>query len=187
MNKKEIRNIYLKRRDSLSNEYRFEASLKIFDYLQNDIFLSDNDILCFVNYKTEVLTTELIKILLNNSNNRIFVPKVNENNMEFYHIDSLNQLSKGYMGIMEPDNNLYNLNSDYSEQSVILIPGSVYDTKGHRIGYGGGFYDRFLAIHPQMARVGIAFDNQISEDILPVEEHDISVSYVVTEKGIIAI
>ena len=68
--------------------------------------------------------------------------------------------------------------------ALIILPGAAFDRKGNRLGYGGGFYDTYLAAHPQAGRAAIAFALQIAEDI-PSAPHDIRPDIIVTEKEMI--
>ena len=70
------------------------------------------------------------------------------------------------------------------EKAVILMPGLVFDRKKHRIGYGGGYYDRYLAGHTEHITAALCYAFQIIEENLPWEEHDILPDYIITEKEI---
>mgnify|MGYP003590435843 FL=1 len=92
-------------------------------------------------------------------------------------------LIPGYKGIPEPDPQLAHARSlPANSLEVVIIPGAVFDRRGYRLGYGGGYYDRFLALEaPQALRIGLAFDLQLVEH-LPNEIHDIPMDILVTER-----
>jgi 5-formyltetrahydrofolate cyclo-ligase len=99
--------------------------------------------------------------------------------------DPARQLRPGYCGIPEPDPARADL-LDPGELDLVLVPGSAFDRRGGRLGYGGGYYDRFLAAAaPQALRVGLAFDLQVVEP-LPLLPHDQRLHYLVSESGVIS-
>lgn len=109
-------------------------------------------------------------------------PKVVGERMCFYRIGSLEELKEGYMGILEPDGTKENM---MCRDGMIIMPGLAFDKKCHRAGYGGGYYDRFLAENTdkKLYKTGVAFEGQIFESI-QVQKFDISADMVVTEKNI---
>ena len=107
--------------------------------------------------------------------------------MAFYRIDSLSDLQSGFQGILEPKiqkNNSYFSENYYSMNCVAFIPGAVYDMQGGRMGYGKGFYDRFLSNYPNIKKIGMSFECQISKTPIPREEHDVLMDFLVTEERI---
>ena len=92
-------------------------------------------------------------------------------------------LLPGYKGIPEPDPKLAHARSIPATQlEVVIVPGAVFDRRGYRLGYGGGYYDRFLALEaPQALRIGLCFDLQLV-DQLPEEAHDVPMDWLVTEQ-----
>lgn len=112
----------------------------------------------------------------------VALPRVCKNQILFYKITDDSDLMYGYMGIPEPPANPYNLVD--VRDGLIIVPGLAFDTNCCRAGYGGGFYDRFLAAHPELIKVGVAYDAQIFDE-LSVEEHDIKVDMVITENRVL--
>lgn len=95
--------------------------------------------------------------------------------------DPARQLRPGYCGIPEPDPEQTRV-VDPKEIEVVIVPGSVFDLQGGRIGYGGGFYDRFLQHEaPQAVRIGVAFALQVQSIALPLAAHDQRLDLLVTE------
>ena len=109
---------------------------------------------------------------------RVAVPKVIGDEMRFIWLDSFDQLGEGYFGIAEPieDGPVAD-----DETALILMPGLAFDTEGRRIGYGGGFYDRWLEAHPGHPLLALCYDFQLLPR-LDVEEHDIPVDIVLTDR-----
>ena len=100
----------------------------------------------FVSYGTEVDTTGLIREVLahpvQGRRINVAVPRVNGKDMEFYQIRSMEELCPGYQGILEP---ALHCPPVEAKEGLMLLPGLAFDRKGHRVGYGGGYYDRYLA------------------------------------------
>lgn len=190
--KKEIRREALKRRDSLTKEQRRKAGGKIFEKLTTMSCYQEADVLlAYVSFRSEVDTYSLIRRALAEGK-AVFAPKVLGRDMEFFRILSVDDLQKGYQGIWEPTGHLsYN---DYisqfgSLQTLVCLPGAAFDRNRHRIGYGGGFYDRYLSKMKDSptgtaATAALAFDCQIFEEI-PRETYDVCPAYIVTEREII--
>ncbi len=100
--------------------------------------------------------------------------------MEFILIASMEELSAGAYGILEPVGSHYPI---LTEQSLCIVPGVAFNSKGARLGQGGGYYDRFLAEHPQLRTVGLCYTDLLQETI-PCEAHDCRVDAVITEKSV---
>lgn len=103
--------------------------------------------------------------------------------MEFYQIDNYSEVKKGHFGIQEPiiEQTTY---TDKDEIDLLVVPGLVFSEDGYRIGFGGGYYDRFLTdfIHPT---ISLVWSGQLI-DYVPTNQYDLPVQYILTEKGIIA-
>ena len=114
---------------------------------------------------------------------RVFVPLTNLENKELslYEIkDRRIDLEKGAFGIMEPRSDKA-LPASSAEVECLIVPGVVFDKKNHRIGHGGGYYDRFLEkLPPQVLKIGLAFSLQVVQEI-PAESHDVNLDVVLTE------
>jgi 5-formyltetrahydrofolate cyclo-ligase len=107
----------------------------------------------------------------------VFLPRVEGDTLVFCAITQLSDLAAGFAGIREPAGP--SIASDALD--VLLVPGLGFDPTGRRIGYGGGYYDRTLAVlEPACVTIGIAFQPQILP-VIPTEEHDLSVLCVLTD------
>lgn len=152
-----------------------------------DTFREASTFFVYVNFRSEVETTEIIKRLLVNKK-KVTVPitHVKEKRIDAIHITQPEEeLVPGYCNILEPKKDIWiSKKVEPQEIEVILLPGSVFDEQGGRFGYGGGFYDRFLASNPNAVRIGIAFDLQVVKKV-PLQDHDELLDYVVTEQRII--
>ncbi len=105
--------------------------------------------------------------------------------LECFQISSLDDVVTGAYSIMEPDPERCP-RVDPSELDIVIVPGSVFDRRGGRLGYGGGYYDRFLSKDaPQALRIALAFSFQVQDNNIPLQPHDELMDYIVTEKEII--
>lgn len=133
----------------------------------------------YVDFNREVKTRALIERALADGKT-VAVPKVMRGSMVFIRLTDFSQLGRGYYGIMEPKGG----EEVRREDALMLMPGVAFDRQRRRIGYGGGYYDRFLAAHPGIATAALAFGFQVFDEI-PAEETDIRPSFVVTEEEIL--
>ena len=130
----------------------------------------------YLSFNQEVRTAPIIERAWADGK-RVAVPKVVGDDMVFIWIDSFDALGEGYYNIPEPieDGPVAD-----DETALILMPGLVFDPEGHRVGYGGGFYDRFLEREPHHPLVALCYDFQLLHH-LDVEAHDIPVDLVITD------
>jgi len=144
-----------------------------------DSFIEAQLIFTYVSYKDEVDTIALINYAINHKK-RIAVPKIIslEEGMVAIEIKSIEELKENSLGILEPVDFKNQINP--SEIDFSIVPGLAFDRKGGRLGYGGGFYDRFLSNLSANANiVALAYDFQIV-DTVPCEQHDIKIREVIT-------
>ena len=141
-------------------------------------FKNADRILVYADYNHEVVTEYLIKEAWK-AGKEVAVPKVVGKDMVFYKLTDFAQLEKGYFGIPEPAHG----EIVQWEDAMMIMPGVAFDPQNHRVGYGGGFYDRFLEKHPMIKRVAVAFEFQILPSV-PTEPTDISPELIVTENTI---
>ena len=111
---------------------------------------------------------------------RVAYPRcLDRERMEFFEISSLSDLEKGYFGIMEPKIDAPKCSF---ENAVCFVPALAFDLEGYRLGYGGGYYDRYLSDFSG-TKVGVAYDDCVT-DKLPRGEHDIKTDYIITESRV---
>lgn len=178
--KQEIRKQLLKLRRSIEDEYWQYATEAIsLRVIESDCFREAADLYCYMDFDHEAGTDRILSEAWRLGKN-IWLPKVSGEEMDFFLVQSRHELVKGAYGILEPFGN-----SEIASgtDGLIIVPGIGFDGRHHRIGYGKGYYDRYLKKHPHLVKMGIAFDIQIVEKI-PVEETDCGLNYVVTESGI---
>ena len=139
-------------------------------------FCQAERIMAYADYNHEVMTGFLIEEAWK-AGKEVAVPKVVGKDMVFYRLTDFEQLAPGYFGIPEPVEG----EIVHWDQALMIMPGVAFDRKNNRVGYGGGFYDRFLEKNPDILRVAVAFDFQILDQV-PVWPTDIYPQIVVTEK-----
>ena len=169
-------------RDSLSPEERQRKSLAITErLLALPEFAAARHVFAYVSFRSEVETLNLIVHCLDKGVT-VSVPLTlpAERRLLPYAItDPVRDLVPGYCSIPEPMQTLPLVDPDTIE--VVVTPGSVFDAQGGRLGYGGGYYDRFLhTAAPQALRIGLAFDLQVVATV-PLESHDEQLDYLITE------
>ena len=188
--KKEIRARALKERGALPPETRALYDREIHRLAAvHPLFQNAREIYCYASFRDEVSTAGLMELAWQNGK-KVAVPRVTEGmRMEFYYIESLTELRPGYQGIPEPeakrawkaqlpqaedreaDGGLQNKGAG---DILVILPGAAFDRSGNRIGYGKGFYDRYLQRFPRCSRMGLAYSVQCVEEI-PAQEWDIQI------------
>jgi len=183
-----LRRQILARRDQLPSRQRSALSARIMDLLLSVPEVREAaSFFVYVNFRSEVETLPFITHLLRREK-MITVPRTDCTNKTLQVIrltDPDKELSAGYCGIPEPDPSLTTQHRfDPGLLDVVITPGSVFDRHGGRIGYGGGYYDRFLASDaPRGVRIALAYDLQMV-DRLHLQPHDQSMDMIVTESGV---
>lgn len=178
--KKEIRKIIDMRRKALSRDTKKTFDEEIFNkVIQSDEYKKAKTIFIYASFEGEVDTHRIIKHALGNGK-YICVPKIlsKKEGMKAVKIDSFKELKLSPYKILEPEN--FNKAIDEKEIDLILMPGVAFDRKGGRVGYGGGFYDRFLdKIKKDAFKIALAYDFQILEEV-PMSEHDKKIDGIIT-------
>ena len=133
--------------------------------------------------ENEVDTRELIHISLE-QNKQVVVPVVEQGVETMRHavLGGMNELVNGPMGLVQPDPRMAAWLDDAGAIDLVVVPGIAFDRRGHRIGFGGGFYDRFLAT-VSCAKVGLCYDELVL-DAIPDETHDVAMDIVVAESAV---
>lgn len=177
--KKAIRKQIFARRKEASDAQLAQWSQIIADKVTAlDEFKNASHIYAYIDYNREVSTRPIIEAAWK-AGKKVAVPKVDGKDMIFYDLTSYDQLELGYFDIPEPARGEIVRWDD----ALMLMPGVAFDKDRHRVGYGGGFYDRFLEKYPEHPTVAVAFEFQIVE-AAPYEDIDILPGKVVTEKNI---
>lgn len=182
--KAEIRKRILEARKQLTEE---EVAAKSEAIVQKVIktpeYEEADNILLYADCNHEVMTRGIFEDAILHKK-RVYFPKSDRltNTMEFYQVVSVKQLEKGFMGILEPREDIHSRYRFHTrEDTLIIVPGVAFDTSGYRIGYGKGFYDRYLVNKRQISTMALAYACQIVDEI-PKDAHDIKMDKIVTEE-----
>ena len=174
MDKKELRRSIRERKRAMTEVEIVSRSEKLgVLFAQSEAYKAAKTIYGYLPYNQEVRTVPMLEQALKDGK-RVAVPKVYGDEMKFLYLDDLSQVEKGYAGIPEPiaDGPVAD-----DETALVLMPGLAFDPAGHRIGYGGGFYDKFLAAEPNHPTLALCYEFQMLPE-LHTEEHDIPVDTV---------
>ena len=174
MDKKELRRQIREKKREMTPEQIELASEKLKElFLATEQYREAKTVYGYLPYNQEVRTVSMLQQALAEGK-RVAVPKVYGDEMKFIYLTDLAQVAEGYAGIPEPvaDGPVAD-----DPTALVLMPGLVFDKEGHRIGYGGGFYDKFLTEEPGHPTVALCYDFQIVKE-LPTEKFDVPVDLV---------
>ncbi|MDR2436919.1 MAG: 5-formyltetrahydrofolate cyclo-ligase [Endomicrobium sp.] len=183
--KKKARAEFLSMRNRLDSNSALLYSIAIFAAVKKlALYEQANTIMVYLSYGSEVITDFIVKSAISEGKN-VVVPVIKTPGvlMHALRIIGLEDADQLIYGIREPEANLDNVVSKDSID-LVLIPGLAFDLSGYRIGYGKGYYDRWLKDVSVSKTVGLAYDFQIT-DKLPIGKHDLPMGTIVTEQRII--
>ena len=174
-----LRKHLLEKRDSTSAEFRDISSNKIHQNLkQVDSYINSQNIACYFPIGSEIDTHSIMLGILEQGKNML-LPKITENNMEFFVVPNLEKLEKGRFDIMEPKDSC----KKAENVDCILVPTVGISKSGDRLGYGSGYYDKFLS-STDAIKISLTYSKQIVK-FVPSESHDIKIDLIITEDEII--
>ncbi len=181
--KTETRNMLKTVRAKLPEATRMDYSNSITEQvLKLDEINNARTIFIYISYATEVHTHELIKALLD-AGKTLAVPKIVDSDfMQAESFSSWEDLVPGELGILTPGNS----KPCHGPFDVALTPGLGFTLSGHRMGFGRGYYDKWFAQNKVRHKIALAYEAQLVEDI-PVEETDVPMEKIVTEKRVIVV
>ena len=183
-NKQELRTDMKNKRRKLAKEDRIIWDQAVCNFLERD--LADwiqagkrvPAVYAYVSLPDEVGTKPILELLWRQQI-PVSVPKVSGQEMDFYQIRSFSDLEKGCMGILEP---VKGLPKSRETGALVLVPGLAFDHAGFRLGYGGGYYDRFLKAETRHQTIGLAYEIQLVEAV-PHEEWDQPLDRILAPSG----
>jgi 5-formyltetrahydrofolate cyclo-ligase len=175
MDKKELRAMIRAQKRAMTEQEIESKSKRLTElFLATDAYRQAKTIYGYLPYNQEVRTEALLEQALRDGK-RVAVPKCYGDEMRFIYLDDLSKVEKGYCGIPEPVDD-EPVGDDPT--ALVLMPGLAFDEEGHRIGYGGGFYDKFLMQEPEHPTLALCYDFQMLPE-LHTEEFDIPVDRVI--------
>lgn len=180
--KKRIRKEVLERRERLGKEERANAARLLAERIcGHPWFVCSHILLAFVSYGSEIDTTGIITEALKQGK-KVYVPRVEGAEIQFYRITDRTDLQAGYKEILEPmgSTECFAYCPEDAGRVLMLMPGVAFDKGGHRCGYGKGFYDRYLAGKEalQEQTIGVGFQCQMVEEI-PAEKWDVKPGQII--------
>ena len=176
MDKKQLRSMIREKKRAMTEESIVQASKKLGElFAACPQYQAAKTIYGYLPYNQEVRTVPMLERALADGK-QVAVPKVYGDTMRFIYMTDLSRVATGYAGIPEPIDD-----EPVAEDptALVLMPGMAFTASGDRMGYGGGFYDKFLAQEPQHPTVALCYDFQLV-DSLPTEAYDIPVDLVLT-------
>jgi len=181
MDKTAVRSLFRLRRKGVSN--RIERARSAMDKLTSlPLWKNAKTVLLYHSVGSEIETTELIS-RAQSEKKRVLLPVTlnTTGDMGVGIIERTTSVSNGHFSIPEPQRDQ---NYDLSTIDLVLVPGVAFDSTGGRIGQGGGYYDRFLA-NLSMIKIGFCFSNQLTDEPIQCDDHDIKMNFVITDLEVI--
>ncbi|MBR1599114.1 MAG: 5-formyltetrahydrofolate cyclo-ligase [Lachnospiraceae bacterium] len=185
--KKRIRKELTEKRNALSErEVKQRSGIICYHVLQSEEYKNASSVCVYQAFRNEVSCDDIIDKAYEDGK-QVFVPVVDDDKktMDFYEITTDTEWTEGSYGIKEPviTNEMRKLTE--ADNVLVIMPGLVFDKNKHRIGYGGGYYDKFLNEHMNYTKMALCYSFQIVDYELPYDEQDVLPDHIVTEDGVI--
>ena len=180
MNKNDIRKKYIDIRKNINEIDRIKKSKIISDkVLSNEVLKSSKVIAIYKSLKSEVDTDNIINDLWS-MNKVVLIPKVEKDIINFYEYNINDKLIKSTFGVLEPNNNKI-----YKKENIdlIIVPGVCFDKYMNRMGFGKGYYDKYLE-NSNIYKIGICFNEQMYDKKLVTDKYDIKMNEIITDKEV---
>ena len=185
LEKQRLREERLAAREALSEQERSVLDDRITQkLLAISEYVEATTVLTYVSVSSEVSTRMFIECALRDGKT-VAVPRCLPGHcLEFVAIASLEQLVAAPFNLLEPAKELPAVTEDQKNNSICIVPALLVDTKGYRLGYGAGFYDRFLSTYPGK-KICLAYQQSLSRTTLPHTAFDVAVDVVITESEVL--
>lgn len=185
LEKQRLREEHLAAREVLSEQERSVLDNRITQkLLATSEYAEATTVLTYVSVSSEVSTRMFIECALRDGKT-VAVPRCLPGHcLEFVAITSLDQLIAAPFGLLEPPKELPALTEEQMNASICIVPALLVDIKGYRLGYGAGFYDRFLSTYPGK-KICLAYQQNLSRTMLPHTAFDVAVDEVITESDVL--
>ena len=185
LEKQRLREERLAAREALSEQERSVLDDRITQkLLETSEYAEATTVLTYVSVSSEVSTRMFIECALRDGKT-VAVPRCLPGHcLEFVAIASLEQLVAAPFNLLEPSRELSAVTEDQKNNSICIVPALLVDTKGYRLGYGAGFYDRFLSTYPGK-KICLAYQQNLSREMLPDSAFDVAVDMVITESDVL--
>ncbi|MCI8633736.1 MAG: 5-formyltetrahydrofolate cyclo-ligase [Lachnospiraceae bacterium] len=181
MTKQQLRKKMNEKRDQYA--YTHRDSIRIWDLLEKSpLYQQAHTIFAYFSFRSEVETYMVMEHALRYQK-ALCLPRIEEGHrMEFYLQEDRSSFQRNRFGIYEPAP--WARRQEPDQKTLMLVPGLAFDYQGGRIGYGSGFYDRYLERYRFVKTVGLCFDFQLQEEALEMDEKDFRMQYIAAPKGI---
>lgn len=180
VSKKEIRDIVLDIRKNFDESYLNTLSQIICKRVINqEEYIECKDIVLYMPINNEVSLDLILEDAFKNNKN-VWLPRIRDKKMEFYRYTKDTKLITGAYNIKEPDSDEILVPDD---KTLIIMPGAAFSEKLGRIGYGGGYYDRYLSVHRCCKTIAVCYNFQIMP-MVPMDEHDVKPDMIITNDNI---
>ncbi|MEE4252996.1 MAG: 5-formyltetrahydrofolate cyclo-ligase [Desulfuromusa sp.] len=172
---------------SLRRQLDLSVHLRLSQQAQQQLIASE----CFARAKTVALyspinnevATEQVFLEARKGNKQVYYPRVDGDDLAFFEVRETSELLPGGFGVAEP---VTGRQISVTELDLVVVPGVAFDLRGHRLGYGRGYYDRQLAQKTQKTvSVGLGFESQLCS-LLPIDVHDQALDFIATETRFIS-
>lgn len=185
LEKQRLREEHLAASEALSEQERSVLDNRITQkLLATSEYAEATTVLTYVSVSSEVSTRMFIECALRDGKT-VAVPRCLPGHcLEFVAIASLEQLVAAPFNLLEPAKELPAVTEDQKNNSICIVPALLVDTKGYRLGYGAGFYDRFLSTYPGK-KICLAYQQNLSRTTLPHTAFDVAVDLVITESEVL--
>ena len=182
--KREMRAQQKALRSKMTAEERQAAGVKCAAILQSsEVWKQAEKIYCYCSYNAELPTTRIMEAAWSDGK-RLAVPKVlDDGAMEFFYISSMQELQPGAYGIPEPVGKDKAAAAIPGKNTCMVLPGLAFDENGGRLGYGGGYYDRYLQRYPGICKIAAGYDCSVVAGV-PAEGTDVPVDWLLTPQGL---
>lgn len=185
--KKRIRKELTEKRNALSKrEVKQRSGIICYHVLQSDEYKKASAVCVYQAFRNEVSCDDIIDKAYEDGK-RVFVPVVDDDKktMDFYEITADTEWAEGSYGIKEPVITKDTKKLTAADNVLVIMPGLAFDKNKHRIGYGGGYYDKYLAEHKNYIKMAQCYSFQVVDEKLPFNEQDVLPDHIVTEDGLI--
>lgn len=188
MNKKTLRQKMLQKRSHLTiDEINIRSKTISNSLYETEYYKNAETIMTFLSFQSEVNTRYIVEDSIGLGKSivvPITIPETKE--LKISKLFDYSELEIGHYNILTPKKEFLRF-TDPRTIDLILVPGLIFAKDGYRIGYGGGYYDRFLSkLDPSVTKIGIGFDLQV-QDKVPTDKYDVPVDFILTEKRLIKI
>ena len=185
--KKMLREELTQKRNDLSvREVKQRSGIICYHVLQSELYKSANAICLYQAFRNEVECDDIIEKAYEDGK-KVYVPVVDTDSktMDFYEITTDTEWKEDSYGIKEPVIKDGVEKLSHQNSVLVIMPGLIFDKNKHRIGYGGGYYDKYLSDNKGLQTMALCYAFQIVDEELPYNEQDVLPDYIVTEDGVI--